>query len=67
MVVEVAFIDEDDGEGQDRAQMEDMITTFWNELGVQGGARRFKEGKRGEEEDELENVRLWCRVLILKG
>ncbi|KAL8730153.1 MAG: hypothetical protein Q9166_004236 [cf. Caloplaca sp. 2 TL-2023] len=65
VVVEVAYMGQG-GERQDRAQTEEVITTFWNELGVKG-ARGFKGGKKGEEEDGLENVRQWSSVLMLKG
>ncbi|KAL8809417.1 MAG: hypothetical protein Q9223_002946 [Gallowayella weberi] len=65
VVVEVSYTGQGGGE-QDRSQTEEMITIFWDELGVKG-AKGFRGGKKAEEEDGFENVRLWCRVLMLKG
>ncbi|KAL8677588.1 MAG: hypothetical protein Q9186_005997 [Xanthomendoza sp. 1 TL-2023] len=65
VVVEVAYTGQGGG-GQDRSQTEEIITVFWDELGV-NGAKGFRGGKKGEEEDGFESVRLWCRVLMLKS
>ncbi|KAL8998670.1 MAG: hypothetical protein Q9169_002331 [Polycauliona sp. 2 TL-2023] len=65
VVVEVVHSGEDEG-AQDRSQTEDMITAFWDELGV-SEAKEFRAGGENKVEDGFEDVRLWSALLMLKG
>ncbi|KAL8928775.1 MAG: hypothetical protein Q9208_001553 [Pyrenodesmia sp. 3 TL-2023] len=63
VIVEVTYVDQAGG-SQDGENGEDMVKTFWDELGVKG-AREFKSSEIGEMEDGFRDVKLWCKVLML--
>ncbi|KAL8837542.1 MAG: hypothetical protein Q9176_005598 [Flavoplaca citrina] len=65
VVVEVTHRVKDGGE-EDRGETQDMITAFWDELGV-NGAREYKDDGEKTVEDGFEIVRLWSELLMLKG
>ncbi|KAL8726288.1 MAG: hypothetical protein Q9181_006112 [Wetmoreana brouardii] len=65
VIAEVAYMGQD-GEGDAKGSAEGIITAFWQELGVQG-AREFMSTGPGGRDDGFEDVRLWCRVLMLKS
>lgn len=62
VIVEVAYVGQG-GDGQDREHREEMVTAFWEELGVKG-AKEFRGSDGGEKDDRFGDVRLWCRVLL---
>ncbi|KAL9004579.1 MAG: hypothetical protein Q9180_009836, partial [Flavoplaca navasiana] len=55
-----------DGRDEDMGETQDMITAFWDELGV-NGAREYKGDGEKRVEDRFEVVRLWSELLMLKG
>lgn len=65
VVVEVTYVG-GGGPVHDGGQTEEMITAFWDELGM-NGASEFKGSREGKEEDGFDDVRLWSMVLLLKG
>lgn len=44
---------------------EDVIKAFWGELGIKG-AREYMT-TASETGDEFDDVRTWCRALMLRG
>ncbi|KAL8708499.1 MAG: hypothetical protein Q9220_006657 [cf. Caloplaca sp. 1 TL-2023] len=65
VVIEVAHMDGVDA-GQDSADMEDLIMTFWAELSVKG-AKVFSKKELTYQEDGFVNVRLWSKMLMLRN
>ncbi|KAI4174607.1 MAG: hypothetical protein LQ343_002180 [Gyalolechia ehrenbergii] len=61
MTRKVRVDEESDGQGR-----EEMIKAFWEELGMKGGREFMATGLEGTG-DGFEDVRMWCRVLILRS
>ena len=65
VIVEVSYV------GQDAAllgksSVETIISGFWEQLGVNEAKPYFRPDS-GEKADGFEDVRLWCRALLLKS
>ncbi|KAI4132794.1 MAG: hypothetical protein LQ338_000498 [Usnochroma carphineum] len=56
VIVEVAYVGQG-GDGQDREHREEMVTAFWEELGVKG-AKEFRGSDGGEKDDRFGDAKL---------
>ncbi|KAL8949598.1 MAG: hypothetical protein Q9222_004313 [Ikaeria aurantiellina] len=65
VVVEVTYTDRGIEE-QNSTDMEESIMAFWEELGAKG-AKTLSRKELADQEDEFGNVRLWCKILMLRN
>ncbi|KAI4106942.1 MAG: hypothetical protein L6R37_001941 [Teloschistes peruensis] len=63
VAIEIALITPHDDGVESREETEQMIMSFWEELGLTGAKAFFLDRDRGDFQD----ARLWCRMLTLKS